>query len=424
MTDEFGGPAPRNRMTEDGIELDQWDRYVLPHPVTGAMQGWTRASTVAKTLDDTYNLNLWKQRNVAHGLARRQDLISLVASFDQPHGNNKAAMNDICQRASEAAGGTARRDLGTALHAFTRNHDANTPAFLPEVHRPDIAAYAALLRRYGFIANVSLAERVVCVPEWGIAGRLDRALRCPDGRYRIADVKTGDGADEWGDLEFVIQQGIYRRGLMYGTYDPLTRTWEPFAHPELLDPNVAIIIHLPVGEPHRADAYAIDISAADELVDHALTVRADRKRKNLRVPWSTYAAFLATRQEITTINDPTPQYIPTTVPDPIKGTLLDAADHLSDAEMSAVMPQVGELLGVRIPADDPLAAAARAVTGPLPLDRVPSTYELVRAAQAVSELSALWQVLHPAGHWSVELHEAAIARALDLERAAGQPVSP
>lgn len=431
MTDEFGGPAKRGRMTEDGIELDQWGRYRLPHPVTGEMQSWTRASTVAKTLDDTYNLNLWKQRNVASGLARRPDLISLVASIEDPHGNGKGQMNDICKRAQESAGGTAQRDLGTALHAFTRNHDAGTPAYLPPAHHRDIAAYGELLRRYGFLATAELSERVVCVPEWGIAGRLDRALRCADGMYRIADVKTGAQADEWGDLEFVIQQGIYARGLLYGTYDPLSRTWQPFPYADHLDTSAAIIIHLPVGEPERTDAYAINIADAPELIEHALTVRADRKRKNLRVPWSTYAAYLQQRQPA----EPAPAALPDMTAEyrdaasvPV-AALPDGVMHpdgtFTPTEPSAVHGGVGVVAGADVVAElGPLEAAALCVTGALPTDRPPSTFELVRAAMTVPELSALWQVLYPAGHWSVELHEAATARRADLERVTGQPVSP
>jgi len=471
--DEFGGPAPRGRarMTEDGIELDQWDRYVLPDPLTGEMRHWTRASTVAKVLPDNYHLNLWKQRSVAVGLARRHDLLALVASVGDPRSDaGKAELNAICTRALEAAGGTERRDLGTALHAFTASHDRGLPQPAPPHLIPDVSAYAGLLRREGLTVIPAYTERVVCVPEWGLAGRLDRAVSCLDNMIRVADVKTGDRADEFGDLEFVVQQGIYVRGLAYGVYNAAQRVWEPFPYAGKLGTDVALIIHLPVGEPDRADVYAFNIADAALYVEQALAVRTSRRAKNLRVPWRDYAAFLRTRMEVTPIDSPTPQYIATTVSDPLAddrdvdlstedtpallSTPVTMAEQAPDPRLEltgylddngqrtygphgdaivaayeraqAATLDMSQFTGVQNTSEAPeiveradpyretLERAALCVTGQFP--DPPTLFDLVRAAQHVGELSALWQELHPAGLWSTEVHERAVAREAELEQ--------
>jgi len=44
------------------VAVDGWNRYKLPSPSTGRLTAYTRATTVASTTPDFYNLNRWKIR--------------------------------------------------------------------------------------------------------------------------------------------------------------------------------------------------------------------------------------------------------------------------------------------------------------------------------------------------------------------------
>ena len=71
-------------MQEDPVkvERDGWGRYKLPHPASGRKQAWTRATTFAKSISDTFALSQWSQRMALKGAALRPDLVSLAHSLD------------------------------------------------------------------------------------------------------------------------------------------------------------------------------------------------------------------------------------------------------------------------------------------------------------------------------------------------------
>ena len=49
-------------------ERDRYGRYKIPHPTTGKDMSWTRATTMASSVADTFGLTNWKTRMVAYGL--------------------------------------------------------------------------------------------------------------------------------------------------------------------------------------------------------------------------------------------------------------------------------------------------------------------------------------------------------------------
>jgi len=60
-------------MARNDIRMDRFGRYLLVNPLTGKEEPFTRATTIAKTLDDTYYLEQWQLRQVAYGLGQRPD---------------------------------------------------------------------------------------------------------------------------------------------------------------------------------------------------------------------------------------------------------------------------------------------------------------------------------------------------------------
>lgn len=205
-TDAFESAAPVKQGEQ--VKRDRYGRYLIPHPVTGKRQGWTRATTMAKSISDTFALSQWSQRMTAKGLALRPDLVSLAGTLDVKADKDK--LNHLVDQAKDAAGQKVAANLGTTLHTHTENVDAGAPLdSVPPNHRADVAAYRAAMAEAGLIAVPNLIERITVVPQFDTAGTFDRVLQTADGDYVIGDLKglalteripTPDGWTTMGDV--------------------------------------------------------------------------------------------------------------------------------------------------------------------------------------------------------------------------------
>lgn len=266
VPDQFQSAAPEPKH-------DRFNRYLLPDPVTGEERAWTRVSTVARTLADEYHLTQWKLRMAAKGLALRPDLIAGAAAADPER--DKSDLESIVKQAMDAAESKAGANLGTAMHSFARRLDAEEPAAGLRVPPPldrDLAAYASLFKSAGL--RIQQSERVVILPDLGVAGRFDRLVSQPAGVTKslpraILDLKTGkDLSYSW--LEIAIQQAMYANAPLM--WDPAREAYEPM--PEV-DRHRALVLHLPIGQGH-AQLYGVNIVEGWRFVELAMQVRAAR----------------------------------------------------------------------------------------------------------------------------------------------------
>lgn len=271
---------------------DRWKRYRLPHPETGKADGFTRATTFAKSISDTYSLNMWALRMGGKGLAMRPDLLMQVASTPA---EDREKLNNLMEQAKDAAGAKIGANLGTALHAFSEAVDRGEDPNIPPPYRPHLAAYTALLEEYGL--TVLDIERVVLCTEYdekGVAGTLDRVVRftrditvkVPGGSHTfrkgtvaILDLKTGKDLS-YGWLEIAVQLSVYANAKH--RWSKREGRW--LSQFEGMDTDVALVVHLPATEPGetvKATMYAVDIAAGKEIAELCTKVRQVRKRKNL-----------------------------------------------------------------------------------------------------------------------------------------------
>lgn len=263
---------------QDGdAKRDRYGRYLIPHPETGKETPWTRATTFAKSISDTYVLSQWSQRMVAKGIAMRQDLRSLAAATPL---TDRDKLNKIAEDAKTFAGAKESANLGTAMHAFTEAVDRGDNQFLASLSETEIAdlkAYSVALAEAGIEVIPEYIEKTVVWTEYGVAGTFDRIVRMPNGELRIADLKTGRDLS-YGWTEIAIQLGIYASASHI--WDWKTQSFTPM--PEVSQTK-AIVFHLPVGEAN-CTIYELDIAQGIKAAELCHEVREWRKTRYLATP--------------------------------------------------------------------------------------------------------------------------------------------
>lgn len=256
MQDDPFDTPPTEYDPDAGIQFDQYGRYKLPHPESGRLVSWTRATTFAKAAADTYLLNRWQERMAVKGLTIRRDLLALAGSTPL---EDRKRLNEIVESAKEAAGAKSRANLGTALHGFTEIYDRGERdkafALIPDELRADLVAYEKLIKRYSF--EFIEIERRVIVPKYNVAGTFDRmGYKGLDGRPSIVDLKTGASLD-FGMTEIAVQLALYANAPSIWDGPPYPGRY--LAMPTDIDKQTAWVIHLPAGEG-RAELHEVNIA--------------------------------------------------------------------------------------------------------------------------------------------------------------------
>lgn len=252
-------------------------RYILPDPKTGKSKSWQRVTNFVKMTDDTYHLELWKQRNVAKGLAILAEAgrvdTAVLAQCDVKL--DRERVNNICESAQDAAEAYKMADEGTALHTSTELADyaGGDLNRVPTQHRAKVRLYLDALRANGLTVVPDMIERVTASARYECAGKFDRIYRTASGVNVIGDLKTGDSLD----LSFpsiaaqlnCYEDGINEHGVFDGQrYDDTIR----------VSPDFGVVVHLP-STRDEVTVYWVDLSEGRVINAANLTVRAARKIK-------------------------------------------------------------------------------------------------------------------------------------------------
>lgn len=262
MTDTWTDMAPKRDQYGRPLIVPMGGTKALPH---------TRATTLAKALDDQSSLIDWQGRMVAKGLALRPDLLAIVASHDL---DDKKALNEACRSAKEAAEASAAANTGTALHRFCENVDRDPTYVVAEQWRADVDAYRQCLEVNGVEILPEWIEEMVVCSELTVAGSPDRFVRW-DGRTVVFDIKTSQSL-RYGALAWATQLACYAHSD--SRYDWATNTHQ--AMPDDLDQAVGLILWLPSGHA-TAELHLIDLTLGWEAARTAHQVRDWRKAKPL-----------------------------------------------------------------------------------------------------------------------------------------------
>jgi hypothetical protein len=282
-----------NPYESDELPRDRFGRPLIYVPERGRLVAYTRATTYAGSVEDTYKLGQWMQRMVALGLAYRPDLMVSVAAFH----DDKDELNKICDTAIEAAKGRAAAGVGTALHALTDKLDRGEELGpIPAEYMADLQAFERATKPL----RVLSIERFVVLDELKVGGTFDRLYEF-EGRWYIGDTKSG--SIEWGAGKIAMQLALYSRSV---PYDYRTRQRSTFGGD--VDQDRGIVVHMPAGSG-EAELKWVDIAAGWRAVELATAVRKWRSRKGLITPLQTAEGV---------VRDVFPETVPLTLMERVK----------------------------------------------------------------------------------------------------------
>lgn len=240
-------------------------RYHLPG-TDGKRRYYTRATTIAKVLDDHFLITQADRRKVATGIARTP---SLAAAVLADH-DDKRRLDTLCETAIANAGGVESRDLGSALHRLIERVDLGQLTHDGE-WAEHISAYQGALKAHRLIIRPEWCETVLVNETYGVAGRVDRLLEDPEGRLVVADLKTG-GFRSW--LSWAIQFAVYATATHY--WVEASDQLVPIA-PGMIRQDHTLAIHLPAAEiPPRCQIIPISVPVGMDGLLMALEVRRMR----------------------------------------------------------------------------------------------------------------------------------------------------
>ncbi len=306
MTDAF--TTAKDAEVPDKDKYDRWGRYKVNHPANPSKKvAWTRATTFAKSVQDTFALSQWAQRMTLKGAALRPDIVAAAGTLEVK--KDKDQMNALVEDAKKAAGVKVAANKGTAVHSYTEHRDRGEEVEIPEEYVPTVDAYEAVLKEFGLEPVPGLIEFTTAVAQFEIVGTSDRCYRVTRditidlngrpvtlyaGEYVIGDVKTG--ADlSYGWQEIAIQLAIYAQGLnSSGVWSWASRTWSRPEDPDQpgvqiqVRTDVGVVPHLPVDREETgaplATLYAVDLTAGWAACVLCGQVRSWRKESKLAVP--------------------------------------------------------------------------------------------------------------------------------------------
>jgi hypothetical protein len=230
--------------TPTEIPRDRYGRPLVVPPDGGPRVPYRRTTTFAAALEDTYALQLWKQRQTAIGMGQRPDLVLAAAATDP---DDKDRLDEIVEKATEHALASASATTGTSLHTLTERLDRGQKlGVVPEPYGADVKAYEKATAGIEWTG----IETFRVLDGWRVAGTADRIGRI-NGTLVVADIKTGS-------VEFphkmAMQLACYARSLPYDVATDIRGPAQPG-----LNLNYGIIIHLPAGEG-RCQLHRIDIA--------------------------------------------------------------------------------------------------------------------------------------------------------------------
>lgn len=235
----------------------------------------TRATTHAKTLDDTTALADWRLRATVLGLVRNPELLDELNVDGAEHISeldfgSKLSLTALANKAARRVGADDGNTFGSKLHKWTEAiiEGVATIDDAPATLRPYLIVLFAAMRAHNLNFVTKMSERTVFIPATGMIGTFDFLLINEQGELLVGDLKTSSSIDySW--LSIAIQLAQYANATMMLSWDG-TR-WEAM-------PPVSKVIAKVIVVPKDAAIpfgriYTVDLTLGTSLMELATYVR-------------------------------------------------------------------------------------------------------------------------------------------------------
>lgn len=234
-----------------------------------------RATSHAKTLDDTSSLTDWRLRGTVLGLARNPELLDGLDLDGAEHISelgfwDKLTLSGISNKAMRRVGGDDGSDFGDKVHSYLQVVLEGVITFeqVPREIQPYLAVLFAAMRQHGLSFVQGMVERTVFIPSTGLVGTFDFLAQGANGELLIGDLKTSSSIDfSW--LSIAIQLAQYANA-------ELMLAWNG-SHWEAMPPVskvYAVVASVPKDEPSPVcRIYVVDMALGTEMMDIATRVR-------------------------------------------------------------------------------------------------------------------------------------------------------
>ncbi|CPW72667.1 Uncharacterised protein [Mycobacteroides abscessus subsp. bolletii] len=235
-----------------------------------------RATSHAKTLDDTSSLTDWRLRGTVLGLARNPELLDGL-DFDgaehisELNFGHKLALSGISNKAMRRVGGDDGSDFGDKVHGYLQVVLEGVITFeqVPKEIQPYLAVLFTAMRHHGLSFVHGMVERTVFIPSTGLVGTFDFLVQGANGELMIGDLKTSSSIDfSW--LSIAIQLAQYANAQLILSWNG--SHWEKMPKVSKVS---AVVASVPKDEPSPVcRIYVVDMALGTEMMDIATRVRA------------------------------------------------------------------------------------------------------------------------------------------------------
>ena len=249
--------------TAEHLERNQWGWGKIK--VGNDYEWYPRISTLAGVYKDTFQLDLWKNRLVAKGVAADAALQQQILLS-----NNNQELNELVDRAFIAAGGKTAANKGTLIHELTEKVDRGENPDIPPEYRGVIESYVRAIDLSGLKPHMS--EQFVVNDDLKVCGSFDRSWITPGGVHVIGDLMSGARVYPH---QVAMQLAMYANGVLY---DPVTEERTPLGD---VSTEVGVLIHAPLAGGCKIigieleDAYKWVSLAVESRAWHKTTISFD-----------------------------------------------------------------------------------------------------------------------------------------------------
>lgn len=275
MTDDFYATEMDLGGAEPAEPADRYGRRILPRG-DGTAVPYTRATTLAGSLDGGHGVMVWRKYRAAWGVAQRDELIQRLRAVPA---DDKATIREVCDKAELIAGTEAAADQGTAAHAVLQRVDQGESINnIHSYYQPLVRNYQEALRIAGITVLPQYVERTYRCARYDIEGHPDNIYQLSDGSLVIGDKKTAADLAK-AERSIAAQLALYANSEHMMNYE--TSQYE--AVPEVRK-DFALIIVINT-EDWSVAIERIDIIYGWGRVRLSAELRESNRIKNIRHPY-------------------------------------------------------------------------------------------------------------------------------------------